>query len=79
MAKHHSARARVELFRKGWLIGASKRAIPDKPPSLKSDEDFQAGYLEGCEAFTDAMSAVRKRYGAGPPVILRLQDVENDL
>lgn len=73
MAKHHSPQACVELFRKGFVRGVSKRAIPYNPPGLREDEDFLRGYEEGGQAFLKAMFGARKRYKAAPPVILRMQ------
>lgn len=73
MAEQHSPKERVALFRQGWCRGASRKAIPETPIMLKFDKDFQEGHKEGCAAFTKAILAVRKRYGAPLPGILRVQ------
>lgn len=72
MAKHHSPRERVELFRRGWTRGAGMKAIPD---NVKDDPDFQNGYREGRIAFGEAMRIAREHYGAPPPSILRVDEV----
>jgi len=50
------------------------KAIPDNPPGLKDDRDFQVGYREGQYAYSAAMDIARRHYGADPPSGLRVAE-----
>ena len=73
MAERHTSRERLQLFSMGFRRGAGMKAIPQ---DLRDDEDFQAGYAAGRKAHAVAFEEARERYGAPPPSILRLADVE---